>query len=129
MFDIQHDNHSVLVVGAMVSRAMGCLLINVIGRAEEAGTYLATYKAFEHKPPNMIKERVDKDYHAILRSALTSINKVNKMDVETLRTSLGVSLSVLGISLVVLSASVLREHCARKPGTTSKYAWLRTGKG
>ena len=58
--------------------------------AEEAGAYLATYKAFEHKPPDMIKERVDKDYHAILRSALTSINKVNKMDVETLRTSFGV---------------------------------------
>lgn len=56
---------------------------------EEAGTYLATYKAFEHKSPDIIKERVDKEYNAVLRSALTSINKVNKTDVESLRTSFG----------------------------------------
>ncbi|KAF8893821.1 restriction endonuclease type II-like protein, partial [Infundibulicybe gibba] len=56
---------------------------------EEAGHYLTTFKQFEHKPPDMIKERVDKDYSSILRSSLTSINKVNKTDVETLRTSFG----------------------------------------
>ncbi|KAF8070513.1 restriction endonuclease type II-like protein [Lyophyllum atratum] len=56
---------------------------------EEAAHYLSTLKQFEHKPPDMIKERVDKDYHAILRTALTSISKVNKTDVETLRTSFG----------------------------------------
>jgi hypothetical protein len=60
-------------------------------RFEEAGHYLTTLKHFEHKPPDMIKERVDKDYHSILRTALTSISKVNKTDVETLRTSFGVS--------------------------------------
>ena len=59
--------------------------------AEEAGYYLSTYKQFEHKPPDLIKERVDKDYHSMLRTALTSISKVNKTDVETLRTSFGVS--------------------------------------
>ena len=58
--------------------------------AEEAGYYLSTYKQFEHKPPDLIKERVDKDYHSMLRTALTSISKVNKTDVETLRTSFGV---------------------------------------
>lgn len=58
--------------------------------AEEAGFYLATFKQFEHKPPDLIKERVDKGYHAVLRTALTSINKVNKTDVEMLRTSVGV---------------------------------------
>ncbi|KAG5353786.1 DNA excision repair protein ERCC-1 [Termitomyces sp. J132] len=56
---------------------------------EEAGHYLATLKQFEHKPPDMIKERIDKDYNSILRTALTSISKVNKTDVETLRTSFG----------------------------------------
>lgn len=40
----------------------------------------------------MIKERVDKDYSSMLRSTLTSINKVNKTDVETLKTSFGVGL-------------------------------------
>jgi len=47
------------------------------------------YKQFESKPPDMIKERVDKDYNAILRSALTTIPKVNKTDVETLRSTFG----------------------------------------
>jgi len=58
-------------------------------RVEEAGTYLATYKAFEHRSPDLIKERQDKDYQSLLRSALTSINKVNKTDAETLRTTFG----------------------------------------
>lgn len=48
------------------------------------------YKQYESKSPDMIKERVDKDYDAILRSALTSIPKVNKTDVETLRSTFGV---------------------------------------
>jgi DNA excision repair protein ERCC-1 len=38
----------------------------------------------------MIKERVDKDYNAVLRGALTGIPKVNKTDVETLRSTFGV---------------------------------------
>ncbi|KAH8828002.1 restriction endonuclease type II-like protein [Flagelloscypha sp. PMI_526] len=56
---------------------------------KEAGHYLATFKQFEHKAPDLIKERVDKDYPSMLRNALTSINKVNKTDVETLRASFG----------------------------------------
>ncbi|KAF9049801.1 restriction endonuclease type II-like protein [Panaeolus papilionaceus] len=54
---------------------------------DEAGHYLATFKQFEFKPPNLIKERVDKDYHSMLRTTLTSISKVNKTDVETLRST------------------------------------------
>jgi len=68
-----------------------CLINNVTVLVafsfEEAGHYLSTLKQFEHRPPDMIKERVDKDYTAILQTALTSISKVNKTDVETLRTS------------------------------------------
>ena len=63
---------------------------NIDCSAEEAGYYLATFKQFEHKPPDLIKERVDKDYHSVLRTALTSISKVNKTDVEMLRTAVGV---------------------------------------
>ncbi|KAH0827800.1 restriction endonuclease type II-like protein [Lanmaoa asiatica] len=70
-----------------------CLINNltviVTWSNDEAGQYIATFKHFEHKPPDLIKERVDKDYDSQLRTALTSINKVNKTDVETLRTSLG----------------------------------------
>ncbi|KAF8664374.1 hypothetical protein AX16_000745 [Volvariella volvacea WC 439] len=56
---------------------------------DEAGHYLSTFKQFEHKPPDIIKERVAKDYDSVLRTALTSVSKVNKTDVETLRTTFG----------------------------------------
>ncbi|KAK0461170.1 restriction endonuclease type II-like protein [Desarmillaria tabescens] len=57
---------------------------------EEAGHYLSTFKQFEHKSPDLIKERADKNYISMLRTSLTSISKVNKTDVETLRSSFGV---------------------------------------
>jgi DNA excision repair protein ERCC-1 len=60
-------------------------------RIEEAALYLSTFKQYEHKPPDIIKERVDKDYPSILRSALTSIKGINKTDVQTLRSNCGVS--------------------------------------
>ncbi|KAI0067429.1 DNA repair protein rad10 [Artomyces pyxidatus] len=65
------------------------LTIMVAWNADEAGQYLSTYKQFEHKPPNLIRERVERTPAAILRAALTGISKVNKTDVETLRTSYG----------------------------------------
>ncbi|KAG8863500.1 ssDNA endonuclease and repair protein rad10 [Tulasnella sp. 330] len=56
---------------------------------DEVAQYLTTYKAYENKSPNMIKERIDQDYPSVLRSALTSIKGVNKTDVTTLRTRFG----------------------------------------
>ena len=61
-------------------------LLTLSFRFDKAGHYLSTFKQFEHKPPELIKERVDKDYQS---TTLTSIGKVNKTDVETLRTSFG----------------------------------------
>lgn len=70
-----------------------CLVNNitivVAFSSDEAGYYLSTFKQFEHKPPTMIQERVEKDHSSILRTALTSINKINKTDVETLRLTFG----------------------------------------
>ncbi|EJU04486.1 DNA repair protein rad10 [Dacryopinax primogenitus] len=65
------------------------LTIMVAWTPEEAGLYLSTYKLFEHKPPDRIKERVDKDYTSLLRAALTSIRGVNKTDVTTLSSNIG----------------------------------------
>lgn len=53
------------------------------------------YKQYEFKPPDMIKERIDKDYSSILHSTLTSIPRVNKTDVETLRSTFGVCFSYM----------------------------------
>ncbi|KAF8590878.1 DNA repair protein rad10 [Ramaria rubella] len=76
-----------------------CLINNitviVAWNTDEAALYLSTFKQFEHKPPDMIKERIDKDYTAILRSAITSIKSINKTDAETLRSNFG---SFAGIS-------------------------------
>ncbi|KAG8967457.1 ssDNA endonuclease and repair protein rad10 [Tulasnella sp. 425] len=70
-----------------------CLVNNLTIMAawsmEEAAQYIMTYKAYENKPPTMIKERIDQDYNSILRNALTSIKGVNKTDVVTLRTTFG----------------------------------------
>ena len=57
---------------------------------EEAGIYLSTYKLFEHRPPDIIKERVEKDYPTVLQATLTSVKGINKTDVTTLRTTFGV---------------------------------------
>ncbi|KAJ9093245.1 hypothetical protein QFC19_008451 [Naganishia cerealis] len=61
----------------------------IVDRNEEAATYLATYKAFEHKPPDMLKERVHKDYASQLQNVLTSVRGVNKTNVMTLSTNFG----------------------------------------
>ncbi|KAF9520979.1 hypothetical protein BS47DRAFT_1370196 [Hydnum rufescens UP504] len=65
------------------------LTIIVAWSNEEVAIYLQTYKAYENKSPDSIKERVDKDYPSLLRAALTSIKGVNKTDVTTLRTHFG----------------------------------------
>lgn len=58
--------------------------------AEEAGRYLEIYKSFERKPPDLIKERVEKDYMSQATAALTTIRGVNKTDVVTLLSTFGV---------------------------------------
>ncbi|KAJ3039717.1 ssDNA endonuclease and repair protein rad10 [Rhizophlyctis rosea] len=56
---------------------------------EEAGRYLETFKAYEHKPPDLIKERIEGDYLSKLTDSLTQIKSVNKTDVVTLASTFG----------------------------------------
>jgi DNA excision repair protein ERCC-1 len=57
---------------------------------EEAARYLETLKAYEHKGPEGIRERVNvEDYMAKLTDSLTSVRSVNKTDVVTLVSQLG----------------------------------------
>lgn len=58
--------------------------------AQEAGRYLESYKLYERKPPDLIRERVDDSYMAHLTSALTSVRGVNKTDVTNLVSNFGV---------------------------------------
>jgi DNA excision repair protein ERCC-1 len=89
MPDQQHDSDRSLEV---ISSLLLTSRFSFYSSNEEAGAYISTYKRFEHKPPDLIKERVDKDYASMYRTALTSISKVNKTDVETLHSSIGVSI-------------------------------------
>ncbi|EPQ25785.1 uncharacterized protein PFL1_06652 [Pseudozyma flocculosa PF-1] len=65
------------------------LTMMVAWSAEEAGRYIETYKSFEHKPPDVIKERVNDDYMSQIASVLTSVRGVNKTDVVTLVSTFG----------------------------------------
>ncbi|KAK0545846.1 ssDNA endonuclease and repair protein rad10 [Tilletia horrida] len=65
------------------------LTIIVAWSAEEAGRYIETYKILEHKPVDVIKERISDDYMSQLTSVLTSIRGVNKTDVTTLLSNFG----------------------------------------
>lgn len=57
--------------------------------AEEAGRYIETYKSFEHRPPDLIKERISDDYMSQLTNVLTTVRGVNKTDVVTLISNFG----------------------------------------
>ncbi|KAI9597632.1 restriction endonuclease type II-like protein [Syncephalis fuscata] len=52
--------------------------------AEEAGRYIETFKAYEHRPPDAIRERVDDIYLAKLTKFLTGVKSITKTDVLTL---------------------------------------------
>ncbi|KAI9331060.1 restriction endonuclease type II-like protein [Obelidium mucronatum] len=56
---------------------------------EEAGRYIETFKVFELKPPDLIKERVDSDHFSKLSDCLVQVKSVNKTDVVTLVSNFG----------------------------------------
>ena len=55
--------------------------------AEEAGRYLEMYKAFEQKPPDVIRGKTKQDYMNVIQSVLTNVRGINKTDVWTLSSS------------------------------------------
>nr|CAG4641976.1 EOG090X0BTB [Eurycercus lamellatus] len=52
--------------------------------AQEAGKIVETYKVFEHKPPDLIMEKQEKNTLSRISDALTSIKSVNRTDAMTL---------------------------------------------
>ncbi|WFD44835.1 ssDNA endonuclease and repair protein rad10 [Malassezia psittaci] len=70
---------------ALVSR----MVLLIAWTQEEAARYLETYKAFEQRPPDMIRTRVGDSYASQLTAVLTSVRGINKTDVMTLSTRVG----------------------------------------
>ncbi|XP_041036028.1 DNA excision repair protein ERCC-1 isoform X2 [Carcharodon carcharias] len=68
---------------ARISLLADCTLI-LAWSSEEAGRYLETYKAYENKPSDVLKERVENDYVSKVTDCLTTVKSVNKTDSLTL---------------------------------------------
>jgi DNA excision repair protein ERCC-1 len=87
----QHHRHRSLVVSQLPPLLHSRTTPTPNARSvDEAGQYLTAYKQSEHRPPTLIRERIDKTPSALLRTALTSVQRVNKTDAQTLRASFGV---------------------------------------
>lgn len=80
--DIKEPHHLVKEL-AKICILAECTLILAFS-AEEAGRYLETYKVYEHKPPDAIMEKTEKDYMSKVTECLTSVRSVNKTDAMTL---------------------------------------------
>jgi DNA excision repair protein ERCC-1 len=59
--------------------------------SEEAAHYLEMYKAFEHKPVDVLKEKLDSDLTSRAVECLSTVRKVNRTDASTLLNNFKVS--------------------------------------
>jgi len=79
----QKDPHHALKKLMRIS-ILGELTLMLAWNNAEAGKILETYKLFENKPPDMIKEKAGTQVHEKIIDALTSIKSINKTDAATL---------------------------------------------
>ncbi|XP_076119086.1 DNA excision repair protein ERCC-1 [Alosa pseudoharengus] len=77
------DPHHALRELARICIMADCTLI-LAWSPEEAGRYLETYKSYEKKPADLLKEQVEKDYLSKVTDCLTTVKSVNKTDAVTL---------------------------------------------
>ncbi|KAM9113313.1 DNA excision repair protein ERCC-1 isoform 1-T3 [Pangshura tecta] len=82
------DPHQALKELAKMCILADCTLI-LAWSPEEAGRYLETYKSYEQKPADLLKEKVDRDFLSIVTDCLTSVKSVNKTDALSLLTTFG----------------------------------------
>ncbi|KAI7808497.1 DNA excision repair protein ERCC-1 isoform X1 [Triplophysa rosa] len=77
------DPHHALKELAQICIMADCTLI-LAWSPEEAGRYLETYKSYEKKPADLLKEQVEKNYLSQVTDCLTTVKSVNKTDAMTL---------------------------------------------
>ncbi|XP_014888944.1 DNA excision repair protein ERCC-1 [Poecilia latipinna] len=77
------DPHYALKELARICVMADCTLI-LAWSPEEAGRYLETYKSYEKKPADLLKEQVEKDYLSKVTDCLTTVKSINKTDAITL---------------------------------------------
>ncbi|XP_064258272.1 DNA excision repair protein ERCC-1 isoform X2 [Passer domesticus] len=96
------DPHQSLKDLAKVCLLADCTLL-LAWSAEEAGRYLETFKSYEQKPPDLLKERVEHDFLSRVTDCLTSVKSVNKTDALSLLGTFGSLAAVAGASRGELS--------------------------
>ncbi|XP_029314949.1 DNA excision repair protein ERCC-1 isoform X1 [Cottoperca gobio] len=77
------DPHHTLKELARICIMADCTLI-LAWSPEEAGRYLETYKSYENKPADLLKEQVEKNYLSKVTDCLTTVKSINKTDAITL---------------------------------------------
>ncbi|XP_054039884.1 DNA excision repair protein ERCC-1 isoform X2 [Rissa tridactyla] len=102
LVQVDKDPHQALKELAKVCILADCTLL-LAWSPEEAGRYLETYKAYEQKPPDLLKERVEQDFLSRMTDCLTSVKSVNKTDALSLLTTFGSLAAVVGASREDLS--------------------------
>lgn len=79
-----------------------CTLM-VAWSAEEAGNYLETYKMYENKSADLIKEKQGTDNYSQLIDCLTSVRSINKTDAMVLLSTFGTLEKIIQASVTDLS--------------------------
>ncbi|XP_072288444.1 DNA excision repair protein ERCC-1-like [Eucyclogobius newberryi] len=78
-----NDPHYVLKELARICIMANCTLV-LAWSSEEAGRYLETYKSYEKKPADLLKEQVEKNYLSKITDCMTTVKSISKTDVITL---------------------------------------------
>jgi DNA excision repair protein ERCC-1 len=101
LVDLEDNETALLEVNKMVLMSK-CTLI-LAWTVQEAARYLETYKAYENKPANSIKEKIQTEYIPQLTDILTTIRSVNKTDVMILASTFGSLKAIMGASMEELA--------------------------
>lgn len=87
LVDVVNSKPSLKELGR-VAMYSNCTLI-LSWSPEEAGRYLETFKSYEHKPPDILQQRVESDHLSKMQDLLTTVKSINKTDVITLMSTFG----------------------------------------
>ncbi|KAM8924647.1 DNA excision repair protein ERCC-1 [Pelodytes ibericus] len=96
------DPHFSLKELAKICILSDCTLI-LSWSPEEAARYLETYKCYEQKPADALKERTERDFMPRMTDCLTTVKSVNKTDSCTLFTTFGTLADIANASREDLS--------------------------
>ncbi|XP_072253292.1 DNA excision repair protein ERCC-1 [Leuresthes tenuis] len=91
------DPHYALKELARICIMADCTLI-LAWSPEEAGRYLETYKSYEKKPADLLKEQVEKNYLSKVTDCLTTVKSINKTDAITLLSTFSSVEGIIGAS-------------------------------